>query len=91
MLVSVLRSANVQITGETFDHIQCPKFPLEVGTNTCALLGQIRKNTSSEAMVSIKEATGTILEGLVKGTQGAQGREAVLGVAAQRTLEAWAG
>ena len=90
MLVTVLKSTSSQISGVSSDHKQFPDFPLEVGANVCALLGQIRKNTSSEAVASVKEATGIVLDTLVKETQGAQGREAMLGTAAQRALDAWA-
>jgi hypothetical protein len=89
MLVSVLKSCNSQVSGNAGPS-QRPDFPLEVGTNVCALLGQIAKNTSTEACAEIKETTRPILEDLVKCTQNAQGREAMLGSAAKKALDAWA-
>lgn len=64
-------------------------FPVEVRANVCSLLLQLARNCSGDDLTKVKEAARPILEQLTEALQNTQGKEAMLGNAAKRVLDAW--
>ncbi|EIW85225.1 hypothetical protein CONPUDRAFT_48689 [Coniophora puteana RWD-64-598 SS2] len=86
-VVAVLRN-NANDGASTPQRAALPSYPVEVRTNTCALLAQVSKTGSGEDLDKVKEATRSVLEDLASKNPG-HGRESMLYAAAKRVVDAW--
>jgi len=86
-VVAVLRN-NANDGASTPQRAALPSYPVEVRTNTCALLAQVSKTGSGEDLDKVKEVTRSVLEDLASKNPG-QGRESMLYAAAKRVVDAW--
>lgn len=87
-LNAILKNTSTSMVNANNNRPKPVNFPVEVRANVCALLGQVGRKATGEQLQKLSDATRSTLEVLVN--NGVQGRDAVLGAAAKKTLDGWA-